>query len=157
LVSIDTEIFDIIHFINGKEKAIMSNQQQTRILAATQIQQDKKRDLSLLSRASAESRFNNGQERQITAKSHQQQLLQKQSLLTRSTQNQQKSGHNPERLIAAHSLQILKHRQQTIMSRAIPQNNDELDITPYWWLTPSIHRLALKPSYKQPYLINPLL
>jgi hypothetical protein len=139
-------------------RAIMSNQQQTRILAATQIQQDKKRNLRLLSQASAEHQnFDRGQEREITVKLHHQQLLEKQILLTRSAQNQQKSGHNPERLIAAHSLQNLKYRQQTIMSRAIPQNNDEMDITPYWWLTPSVHRLAFNPSYKQSFLINPLL
>jgi hypothetical protein len=83
----------------------------------------------------------------------------KQSLLTRSAQNQQKSWHNPERLIATHSIKSLKYRQQTIMSRAVPQNNDGLDIIHYWWLTPSIHRLALNPSNNaaRRFTINPLL
>ena len=134
----------------------MSNQQ--RILAATQIQQDKKRDLRLLSRASTEHcSFDHEQERQITTKSHQQQLLQKESLLIKATQNQHKSSPNPERLIAAHNLQTLKHRQQSIVSRTVPQNNDELDITNYWWLTPSTHRIALKPFSKKLCPINSLL
>lgn len=125
----------------------MSDQQQARILAATQIQQDKKRNLRLLSRATAEGNFDHEQERKITVKLHQQQSLQRQTLLARSAQNQQKSEHDSERLIAAHSLQILKHRQQSIMNR-VAQNHKELDITTYWWLTSSVRRVALKSSNK---------
>ncbi len=60
----------------------MTNQ---RILAATQLQLDKKRDLAVLSRATqGQTNFDHKQERLIAIKSHQRQLNQQEILLSRS-------------------------------------------------------------------------
>jgi len=118
----------------------MSNQQQTRMLAATEIQLDKKRHLKFISRAAKQSNFNHEQERLIALKSEQNQLQKEQALLARADQNFQASAKLQERLITAQNLRWQKHRHESLMTRAVPEDNanQKFDISKCWWITPSM-------------------
>ncbi|AFY75137.1 hypothetical protein Syn7502_03271 [Synechococcus sp. PCC 7502] len=119
----------------------MSNQQEARMLAASQLQQQKKRTSAVLHRtAEAEISFNHGQERLIALNLQKQQLHQQQTAMTRASQQHPKFV-NETRLIAAKSLHSLKHRQKSLLNRLEPHKNDykepEFDISRCWWITGS--------------------
>jgi len=132
----------------------MANHQEARMLVATQLQQDKKRHLKLLSRANQElTNFSRESERLISIKSECQQMHQQQVLMTLANREPQESINEQERLIAARIITVVKHRQQSVMARLMSTDkandkNDELDISRYWWITPSAMRSPSKPASK---------
>jgi hypothetical protein len=124
----------------------------TRILAATQLQQDKKQDLATLTRAAQiQTNFDRDRERLI-AFADQKQLIHTQEItLSRVSQlaNIQAQATAQatlrERLASARSLNMQKHREQTGIARSIPKT-DEIDTAQYWY-QPSAQKLT-SPSYR---------